>query len=64
MILAVGEKVSWKSTPSSCVNPLATMCAFYRSIEPSERCLILYTHLQLIGVLPAESGVRDQVPFS
>ena len=61
--LATGENVSRKSNPSSCVYPLATRRALYRSTVPSALYLILYTHRHPIAVLCGGSGVRVHVWF-
>lgn len=62
-VLATGEQVSKKSSPSLCVYPLTTSLTLYLSTEPSELSLILYTHLQAMGVLPGGKGVRTQIFF-
>lgn len=62
-VLATGEQVSKKSSLSLCVYPLTTSLTLYLSTEPSELSLILYTHLQAMGVLPGGKGVRTQIFF-
>lgn len=52
-----------KSIPSICVNLLATSVTLYLSILPSALYLILYTHLQSMGVLSTGRSVRVQVQF-
>ena len=61
MSLAIGAKVSKKSSPSSWVNPLATTLALWRSTVPSEWYLILYTHLHPIIFFLGGRGVSCQV---
>jgi hypothetical protein len=48
------EKISMKSIPSFCVNPLATSHNLYLFTLPSESFFILNIHLQPIGFTPSE----------
>jgi hypothetical protein len=59
-----GEKVSVKSIPSFCVNPLATSHALYLSTLPSESFLVLNIHLQPIGFTPSGKGTISQTLLS
>jgi len=67
-ICAMREKVSLKSMPSTCVNPLATkwaLClACHRAIKPSTLYLILKIHLQLISLWSCGKGINIQILLS
>jgi len=59
--LTTGLKVSSESKPGSCVKPRATSRVLYRSIEPSNRVLILNTHLLLTRFMPGRWGTKVHV---
>jgi len=48
---ATGAKVSSKSTAGICSKPHITSLALYR-IPPPDSCLVLKTHLELMGLTP------------
>lgn len=60
---ATREKVSKKSSPSTCVLPRITKHALYRSMDPSDLSLILYTHLHPKAFLETSKVVSFHVPF-
>ncbi|KZV30169.1 hypothetical protein F511_20799 [Dorcoceras hygrometricum] len=64
LCFTTGENISWKSTPSTCENPLATSLALYRGgSTPDIPSFFLNIHLQPMTLWSTGLGTSSQVLF-